>query len=199
MRQDKGRDVKGEPSSTVRADRLMQDHRFAEAIASYEERLETAPGDLAALLKLGICHLFNRSEWEFLRIFRAGQEQMMATGEPSAEVRPLWERYQSLAGRVLAGALVVGGLAVGGCAVADAQAKEAAKPQPQVTAPGDLTPGPAGNGPQKPVFTGHRYSGGVYLPMEREKILIPSQDQAPKAKGDSAEKPVQPETGTPQP
>jgi hypothetical protein len=44
------------------AERLMRTHRYAEAIGVFESRLADDPSDLGAMLRMGLCHLLNRSE-----------------------------------------------------------------------------------------------------------------------------------------
>lgn len=152
-----------------RGDFLMKNRRFAEAITVYEAQLSAVPKDLSALLKLGICHLLNRSEKEFLRIFQAAQVQVAQTAELSRDVQMLWDRYKGLAARTVAGVLVVGSLAVTGCTASDSPpAVEAQSPSAvKKSADSAVKQQPPGN-QENPLFTGHRYSGGVYLPLDKE-------------------------------
>ena len=160
------------PTPLDRADLLLREHRFGEAISGYEARLAAEPRDLAALLKLGICHLLNRSEEEFLRIFQVAGEWVSTTAELSGDLQTLWNKYQGLAGRVTAGALVLGTLAATGCTAAETP-ESTHKPTTEATAVPTTTvaPSPRQN-PQEPPYTGHKYSGGVYLPLEEDPRLV---------------------------
>ena len=160
------------PTPLERADLLLREHRFGEAISGYEARLAAEPRDLAALLKLGICHLLNRSEEEFLRIFQVARERVSATSELSGDLQGLWNKYQGLAGRVTAGALVLGSLAATGCTAAETP-ESTHKPTTEATAvPTTTVAPPPRQNPQEPPYTGHKYSGGVYLPLEEDPGLV---------------------------
>jgi len=165
----------GDPKPTAplkRADLLLREHRFSEAISGYEMRLATEPRDLAALLKLGICHLLNRSEEEFLRIFQVAGERVSATAELPGDLQSLWNKYQGLAARITAGALVLGSLAATGCTAAETP-ESTHKPTTEATAvPTTTVAPPPRQNPQEPPYTGHKYSGGVYLPLEEDPGLV---------------------------
>lgn len=160
------------PTPLDRADLLLREHRFGEAISGYEARLAAEPRDLRALLKLGICHLLNRSEEEFLRIFQVARERVSATSELPGDLQSLWSKYQGLAARITAGALVLGSLAATGCTAAETP-ESPQKPTTEATTgqAATVTPPPKQE-PQERPYTGHKYSGGVYLPLEEDPGLV---------------------------
>lgn len=166
----------------AQADRLMQNRRFAEALQIYEQHLQEAPADAAALLKSGICHLLNRSQAKFLAIYAQARSLLAALDGIPADVQALWRKYEGLVAKVTAGAMVVGGLAVAGCDKPPAESE----PQPQ---PPSATPAaPAAAAPAKPatpsaadLSSSHRYSGGVYLPPQQE-LVSPAESAAPSGK-----------------
>lgn len=160
------------PALLNRADLLLREHRFGEAISGYETRLAAEPRDLAALLKLGICHLLNRSEEEFLRIFHVAGGRISATSELPGDLQSLWNKYQGLAGRVTTGALVLGTLAATGCTAAETP-ESPQKPTTETAAgPAAMVTPPPKQEPQERPYTGHKYSGGVYLPLEEDPGLV---------------------------
>ncbi len=154
------------------ADRAMQSRRFGEAIALYEQRLTVVPTDLAALLKLGICHLLNRSERRFLEIHAQAQSLRAALPSVPAEVNALWRKYEGLAVKVTAGAMVIGGLAMAGCSQPVENAGTPASPTQKPTAPGVATSA-APVRPVSPPVSSHRYSGGVYIPAIPNDAMQP--------------------------
>lgn len=173
-------------ASTVvaRADRLMKKRLFAEAIALYEERVAAVPTDLASLLKLGICHLLNRSEKRFLKIYLQGKERMASLSDIPAETVALWRKYEDLAVKVTGGVLVIGSLAIGGCPSAIAGNPDV----PSGTPPGVATPAPIDPGAcncAKPPITLRpggempktKYGGGAFRPPIRiEPPQTPPED-----------------------
>ena len=137
------RNARKDAASIVpRADRLMKKRLFAEAIALYEERVAAVPADLASLLKLGICHLLNRSEKRFLKIYLQGKERMASLSDLPAGTAALWRKYEDLAFKVAGGALVIGSLAIGGSTSAIAGNADV----PTGTPPGVATPAPTDPG-----------------------------------------------------
>ena len=171
----------------VRAEALMRQRRFDEAIAVFEEHLRRHGDDLRALLELGICHLLNRGEEAFLRIGRRASRLLAALGEVPGDVRRLWSQYNDLARRVTATALVVGAVTLPSCsnpnsghkysggvykppvkvvkADQPAQAGEA-QPAAPTTQQAIAKPKPK---PMPTTFSAHRYSGGVRLPLRRQR------------------------------
>ena len=121
------------------AEGLMRARRYREAMEAYRRRLEQEPGDVAALLKLGICHLLDGSERAFVRIHKRAAKLIARLREVPPGLARLWARYQELFKKVTATALILGAVTV---AAYEAQA--------------------AGTG------SAHKYSGGVYRkPVER--------------------------------
>jgi hypothetical protein len=166
------RNARKDASSVVpRADRLMKRRLFAEAIALYEERVAAVPTDLASLLKLGICHLLNRSEKRFLKIYLQGKERMTSLSDRPAETVALWRKYEDLAVKVAGGALVIGSLAIGGSPPALAGTPDIPSGTPPgVAIPAPIDPGtwdcakpptPRPHGPEMPTT---KYGGGAFRP-----------------------------------
>ena len=158
------------------AEGLMRRRQFGEAIPLFEECLADAPDDLGALLRLGICHLLNRSEDLFLAIYRKAGALLARIERAPDDVRRLWAQYQALAKRVTATAVVLGTIAVAGCASAPGPGAEGAA-KPPVTSSHKYSGGvyqePAKEEnkeqpPASPPFSAHRYSGGVYVPPRPE-------------------------------
>lgn len=144
-------------ASIAHADRLMKDRRIDEAIVLYEAHLDIYPNDLTVLLKTGICHLLNRSEKRFLKIYLQAKEMTSAVSELPAEARALWRKYEGLAFKLTAGALVLGGVAVaGGACLADSSG-DPADSAPTVSAPENTvkppTPRPSSS---------HKYGAGLF-------------------------------------
>lgn len=171
------RNARKDASSIVaRADRFMKKRLFAEAIALYEERVAAVPTDLAALLKLGICHLLNRSEKRFLRIHLQAKERMASLSEVPSGTAALWRKYEDLAFKVAGGALVLGSLAIGGSPSAIAgNADVPSGTPPAVTTPGTGDPCPCdcSGKPPKPrpgwesEMPTTKYGGGAFRPPIR--------------------------------
>jgi len=168
--------------------RLMQAHRYDEAIARFEAHLGDHPTDLGALLRMGLCHLLNRSEPAFLSIHARATALIRELGAVPRQTEELWSHYQHLFKLVTATALVVGGMAeLVGCdhPVASAhkysggvyhepgapvggtrnQATEAYAPAANPGSGGTTAqPSPAPPSTPSPQATSaHRYSAGVYL------------------------------------
>jgi hypothetical protein len=93
------------------AERLMRAHRYAEAIAVFQSRLADEPRDLGATLRMGLCHLLNRSEPAFLAIHARATALIRELGTVPRQTEELWSHYQHLFKLVTATALVVGGMA----------------------------------------------------------------------------------------
>ena len=91
------------------AEGLMRAHRYREAIARFEVRLAEDPQDLCSLLRMGLCHLLDRSEAVFVAIYHRATAIIGELGEVPARARKLWFQYQQLVQSVTATALVVGG------------------------------------------------------------------------------------------
>ena len=89
----------------------MRAHRYREAIARFEVRLAEDPQDLCSLLRMGLCHLLDRSEAVFVAIYHRATAIIGELGEVPARARKLWFQYQQLVQSVTATALVVGGIA----------------------------------------------------------------------------------------
>ncbi len=121
-------------NTLVRAETAMKDNRYGDAIDLFTAHLDTEPGDLKALLHLGICHLLNRSEPIFLFIYDEAVKLKQTLGEIPKDVSRIFAQYEGLVKKVTAAALVVGTMSAAGC--------------------GDDNDGP---------FSSHKYSGGVNL------------------------------------
>jgi hypothetical protein len=169
--------------------RLMQGRRYDEAIALFEARLRNHPTDLGALLRMGLCHLLNRSEPAFLAIHDRAGAIIRELGAVPRQTEQLWAHYQHLFKLVTATALVVGGMAelvscdhpvvsahkysggvyhepsapTGG---ATTEPMEASAPREDPASAPDsgakLEPRPA-SAVRPHATSAHRYSGGVYL------------------------------------
>jgi len=174
--------------SVAAAARAMRGRRFKEAIDLLESRLADVPGDLEAMLQLGICHLLSRSERAFLKIHDRTRAMVEAAGELPERVARLWAHYRSLVRKVTAAGLVMGSATLSSCdrwsahrysggvfqepaprptterpadedsAKADAAEKDTAKKD--ALDDGSDTAKPE---PPRPISS-HRYSGGVYRP-----------------------------------
>jgi len=176
--------------STIRSDekvaaatRAMRGRRFAEAVDLLESRLVEVPGDLEAMLQLGICHLLSRSERAFLRIHETARAMVEASGELPERVARLWTHYRSLVRKVAAASLVMGSATFSSCNTHSAHRYSGGvfqepAPKPQTERPTEedsakaddskkdaLDDGavPAKPQPPRPISS-HRYSGGVYRP-----------------------------------
>ena len=159
------------------AERLMRAHSYAEAIKVFESRLADDPSDLGAMLRMGLCHLLNRSEPAFVAIHDRATALIRELGAVPRQTEGLWSHYQRLFQLVTATALVVGGMASavacdnestsshkysGGVyvepdAAADDAAADASAPDGDAAA--DAPDGDASTD----ATSAHRYSGGVYL------------------------------------
>jgi hypothetical protein len=164
---------KGPTTAAAVADRLMEERRFADAIPAYEERLDADSTDLVALLKLGICHLLNRSENRFLKIYLQGKERFATLSDLPAETAALWRKYEGLAVKVTGGAMVLGSLAIGGTSPALAGSPDLqAGNSPAVSSPAPSDPSPC-DCTEKPILPRPgwdserpttKYGGGAYRP-----------------------------------
>ncbi len=165
-----------EPATLLaQGDQLMKNQSFAEAITRYEEHLSSAPTDLAAHMKLGICHLLNRGDNRFLKIFHAVRRQMAIVPEQPPEVQTLWDKYQRLVVKVTAGALVIGGLSLAGCASQGNALESVTNPSPPVVTSGAELPeiAPLPQLQEDSPFTGHKYSGGIYFDTDHYPFVRP--------------------------
>jgi hypothetical protein len=164
----------------------MQAHRYDEAIALLELHLRDHPTDLGALLRMGLCHLLNRSEPAFLSIHARATALIRDLGAVPRQTEGLWSHYQHLFKLVTGAALVVGGMAelvgcdhplvsahkysggvyhepaapVGG---ARDQATEAYAPAENPGSGGAAAKSTPPSTPHPQATSAHRYSGGVYL------------------------------------
>ena len=129
----------------TRAEALMRRRRFAEAIPLFERHLRDRGRDLPALLKLGICHLLNRSERAFLDIYERARRIVARLKKMPADVARLWAQYGDLVKRVTATALVLGATAT---AYSGHRYSAGVRPKPV------------------PTKSAHKYSGGVYPKLE---------------------------------
>lgn len=163
----------------------MKARRFGEAIAAFEAHLAEWPDDVRALLRLGLCHLLDRSEETFVAIHGRARALIEGLREVPADLARLWAHYQQLTRKVSATALVVGVMALPACqsqarapakslppAAADASAVAAtpAKPLPPGAADAGVTADRwrphvkySGGVRPHPIRPSHRYSGGVYM------------------------------------
>jgi len=155
------------------AEERMRQRRFSAAISLFEQHLETSPGDLTALLRLGICHLLNRSEDVFRAIYDRAEKLIQQMKSVPEDVGHLWEQYRALFLKVSATPLILGVMALSSCSDQQSAHKysggvykkaEPAKTEevtdkqqtPQVEQPKEKA--------KPPVTSSHRYSGGVYRP-----------------------------------
>ena len=159
------------------AERLMRAHRYAEAIRGFESRLADDPSDLGAMLRMGLCHLLNRSEPAFLAVHARATALIRELGAVPRQAEGLWSHYQRLFQLVTATALVVGGMASAvGCDESTSSHKYSggvyvAPDAATGGAPADASDGDAAtdaaSAPDGDAATdatsAHRYSGGVYL------------------------------------
>ncbi len=120
---------------TEEARQAMQQRQYATAIVLYDKHLEKQPSDLRSLMEIGICHLLDGSQAVFLHIRNTMTAVIAKNGPLEGENRELWDYYLSLVRKVTGTALVLGSLAVSGCKEND------------------------------PTFSGHKYSGGVQMPL----------------------------------
>jgi len=165
------------------ATRAMRGRRFAEAIDLLESRLADIPGDLEAMLQLGICHLLSRSERVFLKIHGKVSAMVEAAGQLPERVARLWAHYRSLVRKVTAAGLVMGSATLSSCNTHSAHRysggvfqEPAPKPPAEQESEEDSAKADAekkdviedGTGAAKPEpvrpISSHRYSGGVYRP-----------------------------------
>ncbi|MBW2523898.1 MAG: tetratricopeptide repeat protein, partial [Deltaproteobacteria bacterium] len=116
--------TEADESGADRAEQLMREHRFAEAIMALDQHLSSEPDDARALLQLGICHLLNRSEGEFAAIYRRAEAMVARLSPPPSDVSRLWALYRSLAAKVSTTALVLSAAASAGC--------DRTAPQPEI-------------------------------------------------------------------
>jgi hypothetical protein len=162
-----------EPRSPTieRAEQAMKARRFDEAIAAFEAHLAESPDDVRALLRLGLCHLLDRSEETFVAIHGRARALIEGLREMPADLARLWAHYQQLLRKVSATALVVGTMALPACQSqtrAPAKSLPPASPDASAVATTPAKPAPpaaadAGIGAtwHQTVQPGHRYSGGV--------------------------------------
>jgi hypothetical protein len=115
-------------------------------------------------LKLGICHLLNRSEHNFLAIYEQTKVLMASLTEVPAEIKTLWHKYEGLATKVTAGALVVGSLAVAGCSSIDDRPDT-----PPIQTTNHSSPPGGSDRPVNPPPATHKYGAGLYIPLEIEE------------------------------
>jgi hypothetical protein len=106
----------------LQAEQLLREHRYEEAAASFAEHLGTHPDDARALLELGICHLLNRSESEFLAVHARAERKLRAAKELPSELARLWSYYRSLVAKLGAAALAAS--AVAGCETSPVQSPD---------------------------------------------------------------------------
>jgi hypothetical protein len=135
---------------------LMQSHRYEEAIALFEARLRDHPTDVGALLRMGLCHLLNRSEPAFLSIHDRATALIHELDAVPTQTERLWAHYQHLFKVVTATALVVGGVA--STVACGKQGISAHKYSGGVYVEPDASDSGA--------LSAHRYSGGVFLEPE---------------------------------
>ena len=103
-------------SLLVLAERQMQERRLEDAIRSFRLYLRGNPNDLRALLQVGICHLLNRSEGEFLKVHQKVRTVAARIRRLPDAIARMWDVYGSLAAKVVAATVVIGALALPGLA-----------------------------------------------------------------------------------
>jgi len=183
-----------EEAQLAAAEALMKARHFAEAIDLFEGHVRTYPDDLRALLKLGICHLLNRGERAFLAIYEHARILVERSRDLPQDVARLWKSYKGLVSKVTATALILGAGTVVGCGDSSSALKDGGGAQnpptevqqqnPQATpGAGKEEPKPQvapdnGTGKLQDQFSGHKYSGGVYM----EHILTLPEKTAPVEK-----------------
>lgn len=139
------------------AEALMAERRFDEAIAAFEMHLAAEPQDLKALLKLGICHLLNRSRGAFLEVHRRAEKVIARMGTLPADVAGLYELYRGLLVRVGAASMIAGTLVLNqGCAESQSLGEALF---------------PAAKTDSRPQ---HRYSGGVRIKPQSPALERPA-------------------------
>jgi len=183
----------------TKAEALMKQRRLGEAIEALRRHLADEPGDLRALLELGICHLLNGSEEWFLAIRERARRALAAAGRTPAGVARLWRQYEALFRKVTATAVVLGAMTAAGCESASQQspagggqgANAMTRPAPETRPAGQVGAPATATRPSAPEtrptysghrysagvrptlrprpWSGHKYSGGVYLPPTEEK------------------------------
>lgn len=129
-----------QPGSRGSADDLMRQHRFGDAIIALSDEVQRHPQDPQPLLKLGICHLLNRSETEFLAIHRRAAPLVEQLRPAPPEVSRLWTLSRSLMAKMTGAALVMSTAAGLGCDRTEAPPAEVA---PEPTALSTAEPEPA--------------------------------------------------------
>lgn len=93
----------------------MKDGRYTAAIPLFEQQMARQPDDLKSLLQLGFCHLLNRSEKLFLRIYKEATTLKHSLGSISDDVRRMFTRYEGWVKKVTATALVLGSMGAAAC------------------------------------------------------------------------------------
>lgn len=157
----------------TQAEERMRLRRFSDAIPLFEQYLEASPGDLKALLRLGICHLLDRSEEVFRSIYHRAEELIQQMKSIPEDIGHLWQQYRALFLKISATPLILGVVALSSCSEQQSAHKysggvykkaEPAKTE-EVT---DKEQTPQAEEPKEeakpPVTSSHRYSGGVYRP-----------------------------------
>ncbi|MBW2453899.1 MAG: tetratricopeptide repeat protein [Deltaproteobacteria bacterium] len=147
-----------QPDLTARAEALMQEQRFAEAIEAFDTHLERTPADPRALLQLGICHLLDRSEEIFLDIYQRAARLLGALEQVPAELARLWRLYRSLVAKVTATALVTSTVGLTACDKTDAL------PDPSVAPPSTSSMGATETGEPTAEATGEVTATGEPAP-----------------------------------
>jgi hypothetical protein len=140
----------------ARAEQLLQEQRYGEAIEGFSSHLRAEPDDPEALLQLGICHLLNRSEPEFLAIHDRAAQTLGDSSELPGRLSRLWALYRSLVAKVTATALVVG--AAGACDRAGPETASVSAEPARTTTPAPSEASAAASGtaatvPEPPVPT----------------------------------------------
>jgi len=101
----------------AQAERLMQERRLDEAIRLFRLVVDGHPGDLQALLELGLCHLLNRSERAFLKVHQRVRCLVGRIRVLPERLARLWALYGTLAARAGVSVLVMGTLSTPGYAM----------------------------------------------------------------------------------
>jgi len=146
------------------AEDLMRRHRLPEAIDAFRRHLQREPGDIRALLELGICHLLNGSEKLFLTVHERAERLISAARKLPAGTVRLWQRYCGLVAKVTAAALVMGSVATAAYGSGSAHRYSGGvyrPPRPVPVRPASPAPTPARKAPSRPADI-HKSRTGQY-------------------------------------
>lgn len=173
-----------------RAEKLMKQRDFSGAVNVLSAIMEDEPENIKVMLKLGICHLLNRSEENFLLIYEKAERIISSMKEIPENITHLWTQYKGLIAKVTAASLVIGSTVVStGCDkgsahkysggvykptkkenITEAKENNVETEKPKEASTESTEEKEIINTPEMKTISCHRYSGGVFI-RDRKSVV----------------------------